>query len=389
MRAAGVAGGVASRPPRSTAATAVVAVLAATASLSLTPWLGKPMFPDEGVSLRSARLSWTALLSQSRTVDLVLLPYYALLHEWIRVSEGLEWARLLSLVAYGLTVFLVGYLAARWGGSWCGVLAAALAATSPLLVAAALSARPYALSALLATVAVAVLVRWAKDGRAAMAWWFACATLATLALQMFAVLAPLSALAAAAALRPRGLRGRWRAAVGPIGLTLAATLSFAVAAAAQRRQIAWIPSLVTGRQLVDAVEGPASGQTALFGVVVLVIAGAAAAVCLKAWSRGAPEPTRAEVELLAICFAWAAFPTAALVAVSLARHVYVARYATASVPGLAIGVSLLSARAVDAVVGRRADRARVAGIVALACAVVLVWLVCSLPAARATYELAR
>jgi mannosyltransferase len=130
------------------ATSGILAVVAAGATWGLLPWLNKPVFPDEGASLFSARLEWTALLRHSRVVDLVLLPYYSLLHLWLQLFDNIEWARFLSLLAFGLTVFPVGHLGSRLGGKVCGALAALVAATNPLLVTAALSARPYALSAL-------------------------------------------------------------------------------------------------------------------------------------------------------------------------------------------------------------------------------------------------
>jgi hypothetical protein len=101
------------RGSRSMRATSgILAVVAAGATWRLLPWLNKPVFPDEGASLFSARLEWTALLRHSRVVDLVLLPYYSLLHLWLQLFDNIEWARFLSLLAFGLTVFPVGHLVA-------------------------------------------------------------------------------------------------------------------------------------------------------------------------------------------------------------------------------------------------------------------------------------
>ncbi len=206
----------------------ILAAIALLAAVGLLPWLDKPIFPDEGASLHAAHLGWTALWQHSRVVDLVLLPYYSLLHLWTQLSINLEWARFLSLLAFGLTVFLVGLLGARLGGRFCGVLAAIVAATNPLLVTAALSARPYALSALAATAAVGALLRWLEGGRVRWVWWFCVASIATLLLHLFAILVPLSVLVAVAVLKPQTFRGKWRALTAPIGLMLATTVSFAI-----------------------------------------------------------------------------------------------------------------------------------------------------------------
>jgi mannosyltransferase len=116
--------------------------------------LNKSLWLDQGASLYSAHLSWSALWSQSKVVDRVFLPYYVLLHLWIEVSASIEWIRLLSVIAFGLTVVVIGHLGNRLGGFWCGVVAAVLAAANPLMINAALDARPYAISALAATVAI-------------------------------------------------------------------------------------------------------------------------------------------------------------------------------------------------------------------------------------------
>ncbi len=365
----------------------ILAAIAVLAAVGLLPWLDKPIFPDEGASLDSARLGWTALWQHSRVVDLVLLPYYSLLHLWTQVSISIEWARFLSLLAFGLTVFLVGLLGARLGGRFCGVLAAIVAATNPLLVTAALSARPYALSALAATAAVGALLRWLEGGRVRWVWWFCAASIATLLLHMFAILVPLSVLVAVAALKPRTFRGKSRALIAPIGLTLAATVSFAILGMGQRSQIAWIPSPFAGAQLTRAMAGPASGAHSRYAVFVAAIAIVAIALCLRARRRSGFRPARLDCRLLAILLAWAALPTATLVAGSLVKPVFLDRYVTSSVPGLAIALSLLTASAFNGVVFRSAERWHV--IVAstvLGVAALILFIASSIPAAQVTYS---
>jgi mannosyltransferase len=354
--------------------------------MGLLPWLGKPMFPDEAASLYSAHLGWTALWQHSRVADLVLLPYYSLLHLWIQLSASIEWARFLSLLAFGLTVLLVGHLGVRLGGRLCGVLAAIVAGTNPLLVAAALSARPYALSTLAATASVAALLRWLGADGVRWAWWFCVASIATLLLHLFAILAPLSVLVAAIALKPQMFRGKWRALAAPIGLILAAALSLAILGVRQRSQIAWIPFPFEGAQLARAMSGPASGAHARYAIFVLAIAVVTIAPCLSAWSRGSVRPARIDLRLLAILVAWAALPTATLVASSLVQPVFLDRYVTPSVPGLAIALALLMACAFNGIAVRLADRSRVVVESAvLGIAAAALFIAFSIPAARLTY----
>ena len=151
------------------------------------------MHLDEGATLYSVHRSWGALWQQSRVVDLVLLPYYSVLHLWIGVSGSLVWLRLLSVLAFGVTIFLTGHLASRLAGCESGILVALLVATNPLMILAALSARPYSLSALLATASVAALIRWLEGNGAHWMSWFCLACIGTMLFQLFSMLVPLSA----------------------------------------------------------------------------------------------------------------------------------------------------------------------------------------------------
>jgi mannosyltransferase len=370
---------------RSSRSIVVLAAIAVSASIALLPWLRKPPFPDEGASLHAAGLGWTALWRQSGHVDLVLLPYYSLLHLWAQLSPGIGWARCLSVLAFGLTVFLTGYLGVRLGGRLCGVLAAVVAATSPLLVTAALSARPYALSALAATAAVVAFLHWLEGGGSRWAWWFGAASIATLLLHLFAVLAPLSVLVATVALEPGRFRGRWRGMAAPLGLVAAVALSLVALGASQRRQLAWIPSPFEGAQLTRALRGPAGGGHGLFAVLMLGIAVVAVATCLRA-ERRHDRRVKLDLRLFGILLTWALLPTAALVAGSLVEPLFVDRYVTASVPGLALALALPVAAALRGIAAPLTDRSRVRAAVVLGAAAVVLFVAFSVPAARLTYR---
>jgi len=344
---------------------AVVLAVAAVATLGLLPWLDKPVYRDEGASLYSAHLGWSGLWQQSRVVDLVLLPYYAFLHLWIQVSDSIQWVRLPSLLAFGATVFLVGRLGLRFAGPGCGVLSAIVVATNPLMVQAALYARPYALSVLTATAASIALLRWLGGGGVRWMWWFCVASVATVLLQVFAVLAPLSVLVVALGLRHGTVRREWRSLVAPLGVLLAGVLAVVGFGATQRGQIAWIPPF-HGRQLVKAVLGPTYGGSGTYSAVLVVVVVVALILCLRARRLGTLRTARTDLELLAVSVAWAVVPTLVLVAVSLVRPVYVDRYVTASVPGLAVAVALLVARGFGATTVSWAARTRaVVGVAAL------------------------
>lgn len=377
--------GQGSRPTRATNVT--LAAIAVSASIGLLPWLDKPLFRDEGASLYSAHLDWTALWQQSRVVDLVLLPYYSFLHMWVEFSGNIEWVRLPSLLAYGVTVFLVGRLGYRLGGSVCGVLAAIVVATNPLMIRAALDARPYELSTLACTAAAIALIRWLDGGSVRWVWWFCLAGAASMLLQIFSVLAPLSMLCAAIVLRPQMFRAQRRNLIAPIGFLLAGIVSFVVLTAPQGRQIAWIHFGDGLRSVVGSLLGPANGGERQYKYVVLATVLAGIGLCLLAWRRSRFHPTRRELDFFAISLAWAALSTLTLVAVSFVKPVYVDRYVTASVPGLAIAIALLTARAFDLTAVRWTDGSRLAvGGIALGISGLVVISACLVPAARHVSE---
>jgi hypothetical protein len=364
----------------------VLATIALVASVGLVPWLGKPMFRDEGSTLYSAHLSWTALGQQSRVVDLVVLPYYALVHLWIQVSGTIQWVRLLSLLAFGLTVFLVGRLGVRLGGPWCGVVASVALATNPLMVRAALYARPYALTALAATAAVMALVRWLEDGGTKWVWWFCLASCSTVLLQMFSVLVPFTVLAVIAVLRPGLIRSQRRALLVPLGLLVTVTLATVALGAGQRGQIAWINEFFRRRQLITNLLGPAYGGSGPYSVIIVAIVVVATGLCIYGWHRGRRRPERRQLEGLAVVAAWAVLPAAVMVAVSFVHPVYIDRYVTSSAPGLALAVALLAVRAFDVVTEQWAEARRLAvGAVGLAAVALLTIAACTVPAAT-TYS---
>jgi hypothetical protein len=310
--------------------------------------LNKSIWIDEGTSLYSARLSWNGLWHQSTVVDRVFLAYYAVLHLWVDVSASVEWVRLLSVVAFGLTVVVIGQLGIRLGGFWCGVIAAVLTATNPLMIDAALDARPYALSALAATIAIYSLIRWHEGADSHWFWLFCIASLVALVLHIFAILGPLSVFVIMFLMRPTTLRRRWRQITVPLGVMLLLVVAFSYSVLSQRGQIAWIPPMSLTNLFVDAY-GPAGGYPSLGRslytrlIVVLVIFGL---VYFWLGRRRRREHIDESMRFsLYASIAWAAVPMLALIAVSFVKPLYVDRYLTASAPGLALAVGLFLAHA--------------------------------------------
>ena len=172
------------------------------------------MFADEGATLYSAHLSWSNLWAQSLHVDLVMLPYYVLVHFWLMLSGSIAWVRALSLFAFFGTIVAAGGLGLRIAGRWCGIIAAVLTATSTLLILKALNARPYELSALLVALCAVSLFKWLDDSRTRWLWAFSLLAILATATQLFALLAPASMLICVLAVRPRLLAQRLRALLG-------------------------------------------------------------------------------------------------------------------------------------------------------------------------------
>lgn len=328
----------------------VYAIVSVASTASLLPFLNASIGRDEGASLYSARLNWTSLWHESLVVDRVLLAYYVLLHFWLDVSYSIDWARALSLVAFGLTAYLVGIFTRRIAGFWCGLLAVAFTCTNPLMIASALDARPYALAALVSLLSVAALLKWSNDGDLRSFWIFTILTIGVLLLQLFCVLAPLSALGACVLLKPQMFRRLWRQVLPPITVLAVAGVAFFALVARQQGQVAWIPGL-TPKFLVEDLEGPASsvGGHLIYPALIAALVVLSLIVCVLGWRRHSLRLSRMEVDRIIVLSSWAAAPTVILVLITAVKPVYVERYITSSVPGLAIALALLITYAVRAI----------------------------------------
>ncbi len=351
-------------------------VVGVTSSLLVARDVSKPIFRDEGSSLYSAHLPWSDLWQQSRLVDVVMLPYYALLHLWVQVSSSIEWARSLSLLAYGLTVLLVAVLAGRLSGFAGAVVASLVVATNPLMVGAALSARPTALSALVATCAVAALLRWRGDTRARWLWAFAVLTILTALFHLFAVLALLCALGGSILAWRVNWRERWRSAVAPLAAMGLVGASLLVAASGQVGQVSWIKR-ETPVSALTHVLGPVSSGPPAYGLCLVVIALLAGGLLASGRSAPVSGTRRLNTGSWVVVTSWAFGPALILVMASLWSPLYLQRYVIASAPGLALSLAML----VSAGVGRLTVRAGTrAGIVA-GVLVILTIIVVTLPGA--------
>jgi len=222
---------------------ATIVVLAAVAAR-------QPLWRDELATLSFARLDVGDLADAVRHVDVVLLPYYLLSHVCVAVLG--EWAlRVPSIVAAAAVVGLVGTVARREWGERAGLAAAWAVALNPLAVTMGSTARPYALAtAGVASAALLVQSALVTGGRLR---WFGYATVvaATAFAHVFAILAALPT--GLWALRAR--RRRKVATVASLAGALLVVLPFALVAAGQRGQVAWIR--------VDGVRGAVGALASL------------------------------------------------------------------------------------------------------------------------------
>jgi hypothetical protein len=326
---------------------AAVVGVALVASLGLLPWLGSSMFADEGATLYSAHLSWANLWAQSHHVDLVLFPYYVLIHFWMMVSGTIAWVRTLSLLAYFGTVSVVGWTGLRLAGRWCGISAAVLTATSTLLVEKSLNARPYELSVLFVALCAVMLLRWLEDARTRWLWAFSILALLATAMQLFSLLAPAAMLFSVLVVRPRLLSQRLRALCAPIAFPAVASVAWLVFCMSQVGQVDWIANASTQSLLIAEARGPVIGQLYLFVLIVIFVVVATKLAIV--WSSDQRATVVAEVsrdrDILALTIGWVVLPTLILAIISVAHPIYSPRYVSASAPGAALLFSFICVRA--------------------------------------------
>jgi 4-amino-4-deoxy-L-arabinose transferase-like glycosyltransferase len=340
-----------------------VVCIAIAASVGVLPWLGESMFADEGATLYSAHLSWTNLWAQSQHVDLVLLPYYVLVHFWVLLSGNIVWIRALSLFAFFGTIVVIGWAGLRLAGRWCGIIASLLTATSTILVEKSLNARPYELSSFAVVLCAVFLFRWLEDSRARWLWAFSLLALIATAMQLFSLLAPASMLFGVLAVRPELIAQRLRVLLGPLVLLGVLSCAWIVACIGEVGQVNWIANETTETRLLAEIRGPVVGQ--FYDFLLIVIGVAALTKVAVVWNGGGRaaviERVRQDRDALALTFCWAVIPTLILSIVSFAHPIYSVRYVAASAPGAALLAAFVCVRVFPNVLDptRKKDGARI------------------------------
>ena len=256
--------------PRIGARIATVAVPAAVA-LGMAAIRGDqvPLWRDEFATAMFASLSPMELLAATSHVDAVLAPYYFLMH-LLSPLLGLELGmRVVSVLAFVGTAATIAAVALRWWGTVAGVVAGSAVALNGEVLAAAVNARPYALSLFFGALTLLAANR-AITSRLAGAWVaYAAAAAAAVALQLFAALA-VASIGVLLVRRPRSTVVRWIVATIPACVVAVVLL---IAGLGHRGQLAWLgaPDIREAILLVARTSGVSAERAVAFDVVTLVI----------------------------------------------------------------------------------------------------------------------
>ena len=349
---------------------------------------------DEAATVTSATRSWPQLWAELQNVDAVHGLYYALVHAWFWLVGYTPFTlRFPSALAIGVTAGLVVALGRRLGGRRLGIAAGLVFLALPRVQWAGSEGRPYATVTTLAVALTLVgitAVRRTRGGApsgSSVRWWVAYGVLAFLAVG-FNVYLALAVVAHAVTLawtflverrraswtRRPGTDGgplvtrtalvRWTVATGAAALVVSPLV---LEVMAQSKQVAWISGIGdrTFSQVFATAWFGGIDSYATVAWALLVIGAGAGLVAAHRRSPTARALLRAQAVRIALPLAL--LPTGVLLTVTaLGKHLYSPKYASLSLPF----VALLIALAITAVRPR-----------AVIAAVLAVFLVISVPSA--------
>ncbi|MDQ1288510.1 MAG: mannosyltransferase, partial [Actinomycetota bacterium] len=316
------------RLPEFTAAAVTIAITS-TGVTTVSPWR------DELATRLAAGRDLTDLWALVRTVDLVHLPYYLLAHTVLSVNDSITALRAVSVLAMAVTASVLVAIGRRLGSVPVGLTAGLLLAVAPLTSRYGQEARPYALAALVATVAAWRLVIATSTSRdlpeptdappdqrrqtPAPAWaWYAAAVVATGAVNVLALLVLAGHVVFVLAARRPHLRA-WFTATGTATAIL---VPFLLATSRQSGQVGWL-TRPDPDDLGNVLSAPFGGL--LLPAMFLV---AAAAVGHR--------------PAVILGVAWGLLPPVLLWLVSQAHPMFDGRYTVAALPGTALAIAALA-----------------------------------------------
>ncbi|TDN43657.1 mannosyltransferase [Curtobacterium flaccumfaciens] len=322
---------------------------------------------DEAATVTSAQRTWPQLWAELHNVDAVHGLYYSLMHVWFWLVGYTPFTlRFPSALAIGVAAGLVVALGRRLGGRRLGITAGLVFLALPRVQWAGSEGRPYATITTLAvclTLVGLTAVRRTRTGRS-LHWWVAYGALALVAVTFnvylsLAVVAHAVTLLWTIAVRRVEVRRatvhRTSALPGAPLVTGGALLRWAVAAAiaavavspvvveiaSQSKQVSWIAGI--GERTVAQVFA-----TAWFGAVDVYAAFAWAlmvlgvvAVLVEAHRRSPSVRALVRAQAVRVAVPLVVIPTAALVlATAMGKHLYSPKYATLSLPFVALLIAL-------------------------------------------------
>jgi mannosyltransferase len=354
------------RPRRALPGWLVIAVPAVLAFLTSGFDLGSPsLWRDEAYTKDAISRSLSHLFDMLGNMDAVHGAYYVILHFFTEVfGTSVVALRFPSLCAMAVaTAFTAatGRRAARMAaptaaGLWpdaTGLIAGLVFAASPYMTYYAQMARPYAFVTMCVTIASYLLLRAISDG--GRGWWigYAVAIAFTGLFNTFGLLIlpahALTVLAIAPGARSwlRRTAVPWLVAAVVAGAVLIPLLLISFR---ERGQISWLtkPDLSTVRTLVTNFAG---SRLLILPVALLALGGIAAGIV--DWRSAAEGGRFTRMSPAAIALPWLVVPPVVLLAVSMEKPVYNARYVEFCLPALAllvaaglVGLARLAARTV-------------------------------------------
>ena len=322
---------------------------------------------DEAATVTSAQRSWPQLWAELHNVDAVHGLYYSLMHVWFWLVGYTPFTlRFPSALAVGVAAGLVVALGRRLGGRRLGITAGLVFLALPRVQWAGSEGRPYATITTLAvclTLVGLTAVRRTRTGRS-LHWWVAYSVLALIAVT-FNVYLSLAVVAHAVTLLwtlvvqrvavRRAVVSRTAPFPGAPLVTGGAVVRWAVAAgiaavvvspvvveiASQSKQVAWIAGI--GQRTGDQVFATAwFGSVDWYAAVAwsLMVVGVGATL-FTAHRRSATVRALVRAQAVRVAVPLVVIPTAALVlATAMGKHLYSPKYATLSLPFVAILIAL-------------------------------------------------
>jgi mannosyltransferase len=312
----------------------LVLITAVAAFLRLHGIAAKSLWLDEGASVGIARLHWRQFFYVVRHREINMALYYLLLHFWLALGSTEGFVRGLSVLFSVATVPVLYALGARLFGRGAGLLAAWLLAINAYHIRYAQEARSYALVVFFATLATWLLVRNLQEP--ASAHWAAYAVACALAVfsHFFGALVVLAHGVSLAFLRRGdlpwkdiGRAGRWFAYLMiPIAIIVAT-----VGAEPTR----WFPPTTMSAVLDFFIALAGNGGIPLLTLDVI----AAALAVFAAWRMWRSGGLTLRGWGYVLIFAWLVVPVATVLAVSVMRPLFLARFLNPCLPALILTVA--------------------------------------------------